>query len=104
MFYSILRIIVRVLLYIVNGKPHYLNRENLPEGNYILVGPHRTWFDPVCYALAASPKKFSFMAKQELFKNPIVRFILKHVRMSDGSPRHDSLRLAAAFRDLFEGL
>ncbi len=32
------------------------------------------------------------------------RFILKHVRMSDGSPRHDSLRLAAAFRDLFEGL
>lgn len=79
MFYSILRVIVRVLLYIVNGKPHYLNRENLPEGNYILVGPHRTWFDPVYYALAASPKKFSFMAKQELFKNPIVRFILKHV-------------------------
>lgn len=79
MFYSVLRVIVRILLYIINGRPHYLNRDNLPDGNYILVGPHRTWFDPVYYALAASPKKFSFMAKKELFKNPIVRFILYHV-------------------------
>lgn len=79
MFYSILRVIVRIILYVVNGKPRYINREHLPEGNYILVGPHRTWFDPVYYALAASPKKFSFMAKQELFKNPIVKFILLHV-------------------------
>ncbi|WP_056938538.1 1-acyl-sn-glycerol-3-phosphate acyltransferase [Paucilactobacillus suebicus] len=79
MLYSFLRVIIRALLFIINGKPHYLNRENLPKGNYILVGPHRTWFDPVYYALAASPKKFSFMAKKELFKNPIIRFILNHV-------------------------
>ncbi len=57
MFYSIIRVIVRTLIYLINGKPKYLNRENLPTGNYILVGPHRTWFDPVYYALAASPKK-----------------------------------------------
>ena len=78
MFYSIIRVIVRALIYLINGKPKYLNRENLPTGNYILVGPHRTWFDPVYYALAASPKKFSFMTKEELFKNPVIRYILNH--------------------------
>ncbi|HBO47895.1 MULTISPECIES: 1-acyl-sn-glycerol-3-phosphate acyltransferase [Pediococcus] len=78
MVYSFLRVLIRVLLYIINGRPHYLNRKNLPKGSYILVGPHRTWFDPIYYALAASPKKFSFMAKEELFKNPIIRWILVH--------------------------
>ncbi|WP_412990177.1 lysophospholipid acyltransferase family protein [Pediococcus siamensis] len=78
MVYSLLRVLIRILLYIINGRPHYLNRQNLPEGSYILVGPHRTWFDPILYALAASPKKFSFMAKEELFKNPVIRWILVH--------------------------
>lgn len=76
MLYSFLRILIRILLYIINGRPRYLNRKNLPKGSYILVGPHRTWFDPILFALAASPKKFSFMAKEELFKNPIIRWIL----------------------------
>lgn len=31
-------------------------------------------------------------------------FTVRHVRMADGSPRHDALRLAAAYRDVFEGL
>ncbi|CUS26387.1 1-acyl-sn-glycerol-3-phosphate acyltransferase [Paucilactobacillus oligofermentans DSM 15707 = LMG 22743] len=79
MFYSFLRGLVRILLYILNGKPTYLNKENLPEGNYILVGPHRTWFDPVYFALAGSPKKFSFMAKQELFENKFYKFVLDHM-------------------------
>lgn len=76
MFYSFARVIVRMIVFIINGNSHYLNKEKLPKGNYILVGPHRTWFDPIYYALAASPKKFSFMAKKELFKNPILRWIL----------------------------
>lgn len=78
MFYSFIRGLVRFLVYLINGKPNFEGKENLPSGNYILVGPHRTWFDPLYFALAASPKKFSFMAKEELFKNPILRFILKH--------------------------
>lgn len=78
MFYSVLRVIVRVLIWLINGNTHYLNRDKLPDGPYILVGPHRTWFDPIFFALAASPRQFSFMAKEELFKNPILRFILRH--------------------------
>lgn len=78
MFYSFIRGLTRFLVYLINGKPNFEGKENLPSGNYILVGPHRTWFDPLYFALGASPKKFSFMAKEELFKNPILRFILKH--------------------------
>lgn len=78
MFFRCMRQIVRLLLWLVNGRASYEQKEKLPtETNYILVGPHRTWWDPLYFALAASPKEFSFMAKEELFKNPILRFILK---------------------------
>jgi len=78
MFYSFLRGLIRVLLAVINGRATYLHREDLPDGPYILVGPHRTWFDPIYFALGASPRKFSFMAKEELFQNPILRWILVH--------------------------
>lgn len=78
LFYSFIRVLVRILVFIINGNTHFLNKERLPKGNYILVGPHRTWFDPIFFALAASPKKFSFMAKKELFANPILKWILDH--------------------------
>lgn len=78
LFYSFVRVLVRGLVFIINGNAHYLHKDRLPKGNYILVGPHRTWFDPIYFALAASPKKFSFMAKRELFKNPILKWILDH--------------------------
>lgn len=32
------------------------------------------------------------------------RLVMRQVRRGDGTPRHDSLRLAAAFRDVFEGV
>ncbi|MDH6363852.1 1-acyl-sn-glycerol-3-phosphate acyltransferase [Enterococcus sp. PF1-24] len=79
MFYRFIRVVARVVLFIVNGNAHYENREALPQDeNYILVAPHRTWWEPVHMAVGASPKKFSFMAKEELFKNPILRYILVH--------------------------
>ena len=79
MFYRFMRGVVRVVLAIVNGNAHYENKELLPKDeNYILVAPHRTWWDPLYLAVGAAPKKFSFMAKEELFKNSILRFILTH--------------------------
>lgn len=78
-FFRFIRVIVAILVRILNGRPHFQNQNLLPKNeNYILVGPHRTWWDPLYFALAASPRQFSFMAKEELFKNPILRFILKH--------------------------
>lgn len=77
MFYSIVRGIIRIIVYILNGKPEVQNREVVPKDeNYILASPHRTWLDPVFLALAASPEQFSFMAKKELFKNPLLRRLI----------------------------
>ena len=79
MFFSTLRDFVGFLLLLLNGKAHYLNTEKLPtEGAFILVAPHRTWIDPVYLALAAKPHEFSFMAKKELFKNPILSWVIRH--------------------------
>ena len=72
MLYTFLVKIVNPFLNLINGRAKIYNRENIPEGNYILVAPHRTWMDPVLLALAVWPKKFSFMAKKELFKNRLV--------------------------------
>ncbi|MGX7195739.1 lysophospholipid acyltransferase family protein [Enterococcus olivae] len=77
MFFTFMRGLVRVVLFLVNGNVRYQNRELLPKDeNYILVAPHRTWWDPLYLAVGARPKKFAFMAKEELFKNPVLRFIL----------------------------
>jgi 1-acyl-sn-glycerol-3-phosphate acyltransferase len=78
MFYSFIRKVAAAVVWLINGRYRLLHKDRLPEGNYILVGPHRTWWDPIYYALAGSPKKFMFMAKKELFKNPILRYILIH--------------------------
>lgn len=78
MFYHIIRPIARFIVWVINGHLHVNHRERIPDGNYILAAPHRTWWEPILFALAASPKEFMFMTKIELFKNPILRFILKH--------------------------
>ncbi|MBP1047716.1 1-acyl-sn-glycerol-3-phosphate acyltransferase [Enterococcus sp. BWM-S5] len=79
MFFTFMRGVVRVVLFILNGRMRLVGKDRLPtDKNYVLVAPHRTWWEPLHLAVAASPKKFSFMAKKELFKNPILSFILKH--------------------------
>lgn len=71
MFYSYLRSLLVFLLWAVNGNIHYHDREKiLPQDeNYILVAPHRTFWDPVFLGYASAPKQFIFMAKKELFKD-----------------------------------
>lgn len=71
MFYTYLRSLVVFLLWVVNGNAHYHNEDKIMKENenYILVAPHRTWWDPVYMAYAARPKQFIFMAKKELFSN-----------------------------------
>lgn len=79
LFYSFLLWLVRILVFILNGNAHYQQTEKLPKNEtYILIAPHRSWIDPVYLALAASPRHFAFMAKKELFKNPILSWIIRH--------------------------
>lgn len=79
MFFRFIRMVARGVVFILNGNAHYQNREVLPQDeNYILVAPHRTWWEPIYLAIGGRPKQYSFMAKEELFKNPILRYILVH--------------------------
>ncbi len=76
--YRFLLGVVRFLTFFINTNARYIGRENLPkEENYVLVGPHRTWYEPLYFAMGAWPKKFSFMAKKELFDNKVLGYILK---------------------------
>ena len=79
--YSFLKFLCRIILYPINGMPKFENKQRIPEGNYILVAPHRTWFDPLYFALAASPKEFAFIAKKELFKNTHLAYVLRHANV-----------------------
>ena len=88
MFYHFIRPVARFIVWLLNGHLHVNHKERIPAGNYILAAPHRTWWEPILFALAASPKEFMFMAKIELFKNPILRFILKHAHAFPVDRKH----------------
>ena len=76
--YRVLLAVVRFLTFVINTNSRFVGKDNLPKDkNYVLVSPHRTWFEPLYFAMGAWPKKFAFMAKKELFKNPILSYILK---------------------------
>lgn len=88
MFYRFIRPIVRFIVWVLNGHLHVHHKDRIPDGNYILVAPHRTWWEPIMFALAASPMEFMFMAKIELFKNPVLRFILEHAHAFPVDRKH----------------
>lgn len=71
MFYTYLKTLIYQLFWAINGNIHINRFEKLlpNEQNYVLVAPHKTFMDPIYMGYAASPKKFLFMAKKELFKN-----------------------------------
>ena len=76
--YRFLLYVVRFLTFFINTNARYIGRDKLPKDeNYVLVGPHRTWYEPLYFAMGAWPKKFSFMAKKELFENPVLGYVLK---------------------------
>ena len=77
MLYDFLVHLVNPFLTLINGRQKVVGKENLPAGNYILIAPHRTWMDPVLLALAIYPKKFAFMAKEELFKGKFANYFLR---------------------------
>lgn len=54
--------------------------ENIPAGGAaIICSNHVSWWDPPLIAVAAT-RKVHFMAKEELFKYPILGFIMPRVR------------------------
>lgn len=84
--YAILRFIIGFFFRLVfNIK--YEGTENMPNtGSIILAGNHQTWFDPILIAIKVKYIS-SYMAKAELFKNPILGLA---IRMVHGFPTRRS--------------
>ena len=57
----------------------YRGRENIPEeGGVIVACNHQSYLDPVI-AAQKIPHQLRFMAKAELFKVPVLGFIIRHL-------------------------
>lgn len=84
MFYGIVKALLRfIMLFVFRIKIN--GRENVPlEGGAIIASNHKSYWDPVMLALA-SPRKLSFMAKSELFKN---KFFAKLITDLGAFPVH----------------
>jgi glycerol-3-phosphate dehydrogenase (NAD(P)+) len=52
-----------------------LGREHIPDGGVVLAANHRSFLDPFAIGYCL-PRPVYFMAKQELFKNPILAWLL----------------------------
>lgn len=63
----------------VNYKVEYTGLENIPDGGgYIIASNHITALDPLYIMLAFKKSLVHFMAKKELFKIPVVGWVIKH--------------------------
>ncbi|APX72620.1 1-acyl-sn-glycerol-3-phosphate acyltransferase [Companilactobacillus allii] len=88
MFYKFIRVIAKGIVWLLNGKYEINGKENLPDKPFIIVAPHRTWWEPIFFALVIAPREATFMAKIELFKNPILRYILVHAHAFPVDRKH----------------
>ncbi len=79
MIYKLIKGILRVFTFIwydvsVTGQ------ENLPEkGPYVLCANHVSYADPVMLAFLTGKEPVHFIAKKELFENPVLGWIFKKV-------------------------
>jgi 1-acyl-sn-glycerol-3-phosphate acyltransferase len=76
MFYSLLRIITYIFVKLF-FRFEAFGLENIPkDGPAIIAINHSSYIDPFIGAVAIE-KKVNFIAKEELFCNPIMRFFIK---------------------------
>ena len=54
-------------------------KEKLPRRPYLLVGNHRSAFDPLCTAAALTNENVVFVAKPGVFKIPVIGTILRRL-------------------------
>lgn len=76
MFYGIVKAVMRfLLLFFLRIEAE--GRENvITDGGVIYAVNHKSWLDPIMIAVT-SPRRLTFMAKKELFKNKLFALILK---------------------------
>lgn len=103
MIYRLLKFLARMILITVR-RWDVQGRENLPaSGGAVLVANHVSYWDPVV-VICAFRRKVHFMAKSELFKIPVIGYVL---RISGSFPvrrdKSDREAIRTAIRLLEEG-
>ncbi len=75
MLYSIIRVILIPLVYLLFW-PKVKGKENIPtEGSTIVYANHISLLDPIILA-CVMPRRVNFMAKEELFRSPLLGKLL----------------------------
>ncbi|NQS75879.1 MAG: 1-acyl-sn-glycerol-3-phosphate acyltransferase [Peptococcaceae bacterium] len=103
MIYRLLKFLATVILAVVR-RWDVQGKENLPTGGgFILVANHVSYWDPVV-VICAFKRKVHYMAKAELFKIPVIGYVL---RISGAFPvrrdKSDRRAIRTALRLLKEG-
>lgn len=76
MLYTIFKFLFAIIIKIF-GRYQVYGRQNLPNnGPLVIVSNHISNWDPLMVGVAI-PRKVSFIAKEELFKIPVVGFLMK---------------------------
>ena len=74
--YGISRVLCRFYFYRLCGMK-VTGQENLPEkGPFIILSNHRSMGDPFVLGVLYEQGELHFMAKEELFRNPVVRWYI----------------------------
>lgn len=90
MFYWFAYLLCKIISLLLGGIK-YIGKENLPKGeNFIMASNHKSNLDPFLVGLGLDVQ-LAFIAKDSLFKNPIIRWMLVHVNAypidRSGNPR-----------------
>ncbi|MCI0502408.1 MAG: 1-acyl-sn-glycerol-3-phosphate acyltransferase [Fusobacteria bacterium] len=76
MFYSFAYWLCKIILFFLGGIK-YSGKDNIPKtGTFIAAGNHRSNLDPFLIGLGVD-RQMSFVAKDSLFDNPLVKFLLR---------------------------
>lgn len=75
-FYDTLRVILRPV-YGLLWPSRVTGLENIPrEGGFIMCANHVHWRDPLYLAVRMPVRRYTYLAKAELYQNPVARLIL----------------------------
>ncbi len=77
MGYKIVRLILNFIFFVCLGLK-VEGRENIPDKGAIIVAPnHKSYWDPPVIGVAFHNRVIHYMAKEELFRNPIFGWIIR---------------------------
>jgi len=74
-FYRFAVTLLRPFIWLLS-RPKVTGIENVPEGDGVIACNHLKWWDPFLIAVALHKHNIHFLAKEELFRNPILRFFM----------------------------